>query len=60
VAIPLSEGYSIPELARELGTTRRWVSSRLDELREELSAETTPGPHEHGIDDLYGRDAQHG
>jgi hypothetical protein len=31
-------GYSEAEIASELGTSRRWVSSRLDELREELAS----------------------
>ena len=30
------ERCSVMEVARELGTTKRWVSLRLDELREEL------------------------
>jgi hypothetical protein len=34
--IPLCNGFSEMEVARELGTTRRWVSARLDELRAEL------------------------
>jgi DNA-binding NarL/FixJ family response regulator len=33
---PISNGYSVREVARELGTTKRWVSDRLDELRNEL------------------------
>jgi DNA-binding NarL/FixJ family response regulator len=33
---PISEGFSVGEVAKELGTSRRWVSTRLDELREEL------------------------
>jgi DNA-binding NarL/FixJ family response regulator len=33
---PISKGYSVREVARELGTTGRWVSDGLDELRDEL------------------------
>jgi DNA-directed RNA polymerase specialized sigma24 family protein len=33
---PLSEGFSTQEIAKKLGTTSHWVSSRLDELRDEL------------------------
>lgn len=36
VAARIMLGYSEREIALELGTTRRWVSSRLDELRDEL------------------------
>jgi hypothetical protein len=36
IAKPISQGYSIQEVARSLGTTSHWVSSRLDELRDEL------------------------
>jgi DNA-binding NarL/FixJ family response regulator len=36
IATPISEGYSITEIARELKTTRRWVLNRLDELRKEI------------------------
>jgi DNA-binding CsgD family transcriptional regulator len=32
----LLEGYSPREIGRQLGTTTRWVSNRLDELRDEL------------------------
>ena len=32
----LLEGYTPREIASELGTSTRWVSSRLDELRAEL------------------------
>ena len=41
VAAPIWLGYSEREVARELGTTKRWVSYRLDELRAEL--EVPPG-----------------
>jgi biotin operon repressor len=34
--LPICSGYSEQEVARELGTSRRWVSTRLDELRAEL------------------------
>jgi DNA-binding CsgD family transcriptional regulator len=37
IARPISEGYSQREIARRLGTTGRWVSDRLDELRDELA-----------------------
>jgi predicted transcriptional regulator len=47
MAIPISEGYSTTEVARELGTTNSWVSSRLNELRDELErladSEVAPG-----------------
>jgi DNA-directed RNA polymerase specialized sigma24 family protein len=36
IAIPISVGYSEAEVASELGTSTRWVSNRLVELREEL------------------------
>jgi DNA-binding Lrp family transcriptional regulator len=36
IVIPSSEDYSPREIARKLGTTGRWVSDRLDELRDEL------------------------
>jgi DNA-binding NarL/FixJ family response regulator len=36
IAIPISNGYSEREIARELGTTRRWVFDRLAELRDEV------------------------
>jgi biotin operon repressor len=36
VGIPTWAGWSAREIAKELGTSRRWVSDRLDELRDEL------------------------
>ena len=36
VGVPTSLGYSVGEIASELGTTTSWVSSRLDELRNEI------------------------
>ena len=36
VGIPVSQGYSEREIGKELGTGTRWVSERLDELRDEL------------------------
>jgi hypothetical protein len=42
IVIPSSEGYSTGEIARKLGTTRRWVCDRLDELRDELERLALP------------------
>lgn len=42
IAHPISEGYSEREIASELGTTRRWVCDRLDELRDELEQLALP------------------
>lgn len=42
IGVPTSEGYSPREIARELGTTRRWVCDRLDELRDELERLALP------------------
>jgi DNA-binding NarL/FixJ family response regulator len=42
IVIPTSNGYSILEVARELGTTRRWVSDRVDELRDEIERLALP------------------
>jgi hypothetical protein len=36
ILIPSSQGYSNVEIARKLGTTPSWVSSRLDELAAEV------------------------
>ena len=36
IAIPIANGYSLTEIRRELGTSRSWVLTRLDELRDEL------------------------
>ncbi len=36
IAIPIVNGYSVTEIALATGTTRPWVLTRLDELREEL------------------------
>ena len=36
VATSASEGFSTVEIARGFGTSKRWVSDCLDELREEL------------------------
>jgi DNA-binding CsgD family transcriptional regulator len=36
IATPISEGYSPKEIAHELGTSPRWISDRLDELRDEI------------------------
>lgn len=36
IAIPIANGYSVTEIRRELGTTRSWVLTRLDELRNEI------------------------
>jgi DNA-binding Lrp family transcriptional regulator len=36
VATPISEGFSSREIARGLKTSLRWVSDRLDELRDEI------------------------
>ena len=36
VVTPVSEGYSVPEIAKEIGTTRRWASEALGELQDEL------------------------
>jgi DNA invertase Pin-like site-specific DNA recombinase len=33
---PIVNGYSVTEIARATGTTRSWVLTRLDGLREEL------------------------
>jgi hypothetical protein len=33
---PIVNGYSVTEIARATRTTRSWVLTRLDELREEL------------------------
>ena len=32
----LSEGYSPTEIGYELGTSRRWVSTQIEELRAEI------------------------
>jgi hypothetical protein len=48
IGIPRSEGYSLREIARQLGTTSFWVSARLVELRSEierLSSYTRSAPH---------------
>jgi DNA-binding CsgD family transcriptional regulator len=37
VATPISQGFSLVEIARELGTSPSWVSSRIQELRVELA-----------------------
>ena len=34
---PIVNGYSVTEIARATGTTRSWVLTRLDELREEIN-----------------------
>jgi DNA-binding NarL/FixJ family response regulator len=36
VATPISAGFSPSEIAHELGTSQKWVSSCLDELRDEI------------------------
>jgi DNA-binding NarL/FixJ family response regulator len=36
VAIPISAGYLPSEIARDLKTSVRWISERLDELRGEI------------------------
>jgi DNA-binding NarL/FixJ family response regulator len=36
IGIPTWAGWSAREIARELGTSTRWVSMRLEELRAEL------------------------
>jgi hypothetical protein len=33
---PISEGYSPKEIAHELVASPRWISDRLDELRDEI------------------------
>jgi hypothetical protein len=38
VAIPISNGWTPQEIAKELGTTKRWVLDRMDELRDEISS----------------------
>jgi len=42
IVIPSSEGFSEREIARKLGTTQRWVLTRLDELRDELERLALP------------------
>jgi hypothetical protein len=37
IATPIVNGYSVTEIARATGTTRSWVLTRLDELREEIN-----------------------
>jgi len=41
-AVPLAAGYSPTEIARELGTSVSWVSSRLSELQDELRQSSLP------------------
>ena len=36
IVTPISNGYLIRDVARELGTTKSSVSNRLNELRDEL------------------------
>lgn len=38
IALPISAGFSPGEIASELGTSTSWVSSRMDELRNELKS----------------------
>jgi DNA-binding Lrp family transcriptional regulator len=40
VATSASQGYSTVEIARGFKTSKRWVSDRLDELREEIERTT--------------------
>jgi hypothetical protein len=36
IAIPLSQGWTKTEIASGLGTSKRWVSYRMGELRHEI------------------------
>jgi hypothetical protein len=36
IAFPISCGYSVRDVARRLGQPQKWVTERLDELRDEL------------------------
>jgi DNA-binding NarL/FixJ family response regulator len=51
IAIPISKGYSEREIGLALGTSTRWVSSRMAELRDELEQQSKsgmPSPPAHG------------
>jgi hypothetical protein len=49
IVIPTSNGYSIPEVARELGTTMRWVLDRVDGHVSGVTGGSAPRPFSPGF-----------
>jgi hypothetical protein len=44
IAFPISLGYSVRDVARKLGEPQKWVTERLDELRDELQEQARKQP----------------